>query len=168
MKTIILAGIAILAIASCSSPSNKTGSIDTMNAGDTAAKKSLAPKTGDTTALTSLCYVRTEGNKNQDSTTVQLVIKGNTVTGEMNWLPYEKDGRKGILNGTRSGDTIKAVWTFKQEGMTDTMAVNYKLDGDKLAQKPLKVNTKTGRQQTDETAGYTVIYHPTVSVRPNK
>lgn len=160
-------GMAIT-IASCSSPSNKTSGTDTIVAGDTLAKSASTPQTNNTPTISSLCFVRTEGNKNQDSTTVQLVIKGNTVTGEMNWMPYQKDGRKGILNGTIKSDTVKAVWTFKQEGMTDTMAVNYKLDGDKLTQKPLKVNTKTGRQQTDEAAGYTVVYHPTVSVRPEK
>lgn len=156
----------MLVIAACSSPSGKNHNNDTSTKVDTPLKTTLAPKPGDTSSLTSLCFIRTEGDKSQDSTTVQLVIKGNTVTGEMNWIPYEKDGRKGILNGTRSGDIIKAVWTFKQEGMTDTMAVDYKLDGDKLTQKPLKVNTKTGRQQTDEAAGYSVVYHPTVSVRP--
>lgn len=168
MKTTTLLLLATLAIAACSSPGKKTAGTDTVIAGDTIAKSASTPQTNNTPTITSLCFVRTEGNKNQDSTTVELVIKGNTVTGEMVWMPYQKDGRKGILNGTITGDQIKAVWTFKQEGMTDTMAVDYKLDGDKLAQKPLKVDSKTGRQQTDASAGYTVVYHPTVTVRPGK
>jgi hypothetical protein len=165
MKNLSLVFIAALSLAACSSPTAKTGSTDTVINGDTLAKAASTPKTNNTPTIASLCFLRMEGTKNQDSTTVELTIKGSTVTGEMHWIPAEKDGRKGVLTGTQTGNTINAMWTFKQEGMTDTMAVKFKLDGnEKLLQKPLKLNTKTGRQQTDEAAGYTVEYKPYAGV----
>jgi hypothetical protein len=160
MRIIVILSIAVLTIVSCSSPSGKTAGTDTIIAGDTLAKPASTQQTNHTPTITSLCFMRTEGTKNQDSTTIELSIKGSTVTGEMIWAPYQKDGRKGILNGTKKGDTINAVWTFKQEGITDSIRVKYKLAGNKLLQKPLKTDAKTGRQLTDEAAGYSVQYKP--------
>ena len=165
MKNIAVSLIAILAIAACTSPASKNKDAAIKNA---LVKSQSAGDTSHQAAITSLCFVHLEGTNQQDSTTVELSIKGNTVTGEMHWIPYGKDARKGILNGTRNGDTIRAVWTFKQEGMTDTMAVNFKLKVNELSQKPLKLNTKTGRQQTDEAAGYSVEYQPYSGRRPDK
>lgn len=106
----------------------------------------------------SLCFLLTEGKSNQDTTSIELVIKGNKVSGQMNWLPYQKDSRKGKLAGVIAGDTIKATWTFMQEGMPDTLGLKFKLNNNQLMQKPLKLNTKTGRDQTDVSAGYSVVY----------
>ena len=161
MKTLIfMATVTVVAAVACSSPQTNTDTKDTLAADGTKAQPTQLTHPNDTAALTSMCFVRTEGTKHQDSTTVNLVVKGEKVTGEMMWLPHEKDARKGLIEGTLSGDSIKAVWTFKQEGMTDTMALKFKLAGDKLWQRPLKLNTKTGRQQTDEAATYSVEYVP--------
>ena len=105
------------------------------------------------------CFVHTDGTAAQDTTAVHLVINANKVSGEMNWLPKEKDRRKGTLSGTLDGDKIKAVWSFMQEGQTDTMAVAFKLSSQQLAQKPFTVDAKTGRQQVDNKADYTIIYN---------
>lgn len=161
MKQITLLCAVALMAAACSSPDTKTTNSDstaTAAADGTLTETTGAPKTSDTTAITSLCFVRTEGAKNQDSTTVNLVMRGSSVTGEMMWLPAEKDRRKGVLSGTRKDDLITAVWTFKQEGMTDTIGVEFQLKKDQLLQRPLITNTKTGRQQTDKSAGYTLAY----------
>ena len=159
MKNIILGCMASLAIVSCSSNSNKTAGTDTVIAGDTLAKAKSTEQTNNTATVTSLCFLHTDGTKKQDSTSVELVIKGSEVTGLMNWLPSQKDSRKGKLNGSIKGDTIQAKWTFMQEGMEDTIGVNFRLIDDQLAQKPLKLNVKTGRQQTDEAEGYTVLFN---------
>jgi hypothetical protein len=76
----------------------------------------------------------------------------------MSWLPKEKDARKGTLTGTLKGNAIKAVWTFMQEGTKDTLNVEFQLRGNALAQKPYQYDAKTGRQQTDNKADYSVIY----------
>lgn len=104
------------------------------------------------------CFLRTEGTHEQDTTVVQFTVDGDRVEGVMNWIPDEKDSRRGILTGTISDDEIKAMWSYVQEGMDDSMIVAFKLTPQQLAQKPLKVNTATGRQETDEAADYTVMY----------
>lgn len=144
---------ACMTLASCSSPDGKQNNTDTLAATDTSAM----PKTDDNKAK-ALCFLLTEGQKQQDTTSIELVIKGDTITGVMNWMPYEKDARKGKLQGIKSGGNINATWSFMQEGMTDTIGLQFKLVNDQLSQKPLKFNAKTGRQETDGSAGYTLIY----------
>jgi hypothetical protein len=106
----------------------------------------------------SLCFLRTEGKTNQDSTSIELVIENNKVTGRMNWMPYQKDSRKGTIEGTIKGDTINAVWSFMQEGMKDTLNLKFKLNNNELLQKPLKLKVTSGREQTDESVGYALNY----------
>jgi hypothetical protein len=150
MKYLSLLCLAALAISSCSSPDSKQARTDT-------AATSLVAKPAEDTA-SALCFLLTEGQTGQDTTSIELVIEGDSVTGVMNWMPYEKDARKGKLKGIKSGDEIKATWSFMQEGMTDTIGLHFKLAGDKLTQKPLKFNEKSGRQQTDASAGYRLTY----------
>jgi hypothetical protein len=151
MKYLNLFCMASVFIASCSSNNNKTGNKDSVDAhaADTGKVTAAAP------AASSLCFLKTEG---KDTTSIELVTKDTKVTGIMNWLPYQKDSRKGTLDGTVNGDTINAVWSFMQEGMKDTLNLKFVLKNGELMQKPLKLNTKTGRGQTDETAGYTTVY----------
>jgi hypothetical protein len=158
MKAIILCCTASLAIISCSSNPNKQSKTDSTVVSDTVVKTQPAVQSNKTPAASSLCFLRTDGKNNQDSTSIELVIKGNKVSGQMNWMPYQKDSRKGKLDGIIAGDTIKATWAFMQEGMPYTLGLKFKLDKDQLTQKPLKLNTKTGRDQTDESAGYSLSY----------
>src|SRR4051794_32744902 len=113
MKYFNLLCIASLLIASCSSNSTKTENKDADK-----ADSSEVTATPVTATDTSRCFLLTEGKKNRDSTTIELAVKNNKVTGQMNWLPYQKDSRKGTLTGTAKGDTINAMWSFMQEGMT--------------------------------------------------
>ena len=152
MKYFNLLCLASLLIASCSSNSNKTENKDAGKADSTNVIANNAATD------TSRCFLLTEGKKNQDSTTIELAIKNDKVIGQMNWLPYQKDSRKGTLTGIAKGDTINAVWSFMQEGMKDTIGLKLVLNGNQLLQKPLTFDTKTGREHTNEKAGYTLIY----------
>lgn len=160
MKHIIPISLIALAAASCSSPQNNRNGGDSVSTTTTTTTDTVIKERDIPSASVhdTLSFVRTEGKTNQDSTTVTLHLKGSNITGQMKWTPYEKDSRKGTLQGTRSGDMIKATWTFMQEGMTDTLALQFELKNNQLLQKPLKLNTKTGREQTDESADYTVVY----------
>ncbi|PRD48425.1 hypothetical protein [Sphingobacterium haloxyli] len=105
------------------------------------------------------CFIRTEGTGQQDTTKVRFTINGDKVEGEMSWIPKEKDSRKGVLTGTISNNEITALWNYMQEGMRDSIRMAFKLlPNDELAQKPLTINGASGIQETDEAAGYTVIY----------
>jgi hypothetical protein len=158
INTLIIPTVIAIALAGCTSPEKKEALGDTVINNDTLAKQIEVE-------ATSMCFLRTEGKTNQDTTSIELVIKDEKVTGQMYWHPFEKDSRKGALNGTVKGDTVHAVWTFMQEGMQDTLGLQFLIKGDNLMQKPLKLNTQTGRQQTDNAAGFTLLHHPSVSLK---
>ncbi|RYU86523.1 hypothetical protein EWM62_17875 [Mucilaginibacter terrigena] len=152
MKPYTIISICALALASCTGNGNKNADTTKMAAADTADGGLTAPAQD-----MEYCFIRTEGTSNQDTTAVHLLVKAGKVTGEMQWIPKEKDARKGTLDGTITGNDIKAVWTFMQEGMKDTLSVDLQLSAQQLLQKPFKV-TGEGRQVTDGAAGYTIIY----------
>jgi len=154
MKYVNLFSIASLLIASCSSNNSKPVNKDSVTTADTGK----ITKTANSSVASSLCFLRTEGKSSQDSTSVELVIKDNKISGQMNWMPDQKDSRKGTLEGTIKGDSINAVWSFMQEGMKDTLSLKFKLSNNELSQKPLKLNVTSGRDQTDESSGYTLNY----------
>lgn len=152
MKNFIWILAASFIAVSCNSTGNKNETIVTDSS---AVNDTTIHRTPNAHAL---CFLRTEGNTNQDTTSIELVIKDNKVSGLMNWMPYQKDSRKGKLQGTIQNDSIQAVWSFMQEGMTDTINLQFKIDNNQLLQKPLKLNTKTGREQTNNSGGYTLAY----------
>ena len=154
MKLYTIISLCTLALASCAGNGNNSADTTKTAAEDTAqAGKLNAPAQN-----MEYCFIRTEGTSNQDTTAVHLVINGSKVSGDMKWVPKEKDSRKGTLLGTIQGNDIKGVWTFMQEGMTDSLAVEFKLSAQQLAQKPSVYDQKTGREQLNESADYTLIY----------
>lgn len=107
------------------------------------------------------CFIPTADDQQQDSAYVQLVIRGETVSGTYNHLPYEKDARRGTVLGIIDNDTLDLVWTYKQEGIRDTMRVVFLLKGEKLLRRALAVDSLTGRQFTLDTGDFSEIYEPT-------
>jgi len=106
------------------------------------------------------CFLRTEGTQQQDSSYIQLAIRKETVSGVYNVIPAEKDARRGTVLGTAEDGVLDLVWTFTQEGMQDTLRVVFALKDEKLMQKPLSVDTQTGRQITRDTSTFSVMYEP--------
>jgi len=148
--------ICALALASCAGSSQKGA--DTVKTDSSQVDTAVASNLSTPAQNMEYCFVRTEGTSAQDTTAVHLVINGGKVSGDMKWIPKEKDSRKGTLAGTIEGNDIKAVWSFMQEGMTDTLAVEFKLSSQQLAQKPSVYNKQNGREQLNKSADYTLIY----------
>lgn len=120
MKKISL--IALLALAACQS--NKTETTDsTTVVADTVAAATAQP------ASEALCFELKDG---QDVTAVKLVINGDEVSGEMQWLPWEKDGAIGTLKGKVVDGEIVADYNYEIEGSSQSEEKIFKLDGDKL------------------------------------
>lgn len=114
------------------------------------------------------CFLRLEGTQQQDSSYIQLVVRNETVSGVYNVIPHEKDARRGTVLGELNDEVFDLVWTFTQEGLQDTLRVVFALRNGKLVQKPLSVDTLTGRQVTRDTSGFSDVYEPVDCVATNE
>lgn len=152
MKYLPLTLIA-LCLAACSSPQKKANNADTIKKDTTVAKNVKAP------AISSYTFLHHNG---KDTTRVEFTLINNYVQGLMDWFPNDgTQGHDGVIEGRLKNDTIHAVWGYAVGRQKDTMKVEFLLkDSADLRQKPLIANTKTGRLQTDEKAGYTILYKP--------
>lgn len=144
--------------ASCSGNRNNNAD-DSSSAGGSHKDTVIANEADAPPVNMQYCFYHTDGTKAQDTTSVNILINGDKVTGKMNWQPKEKDKRSGTLTGKLNGNAIKAVWVSMQEGVKDSLDVEFQLRGNALAQKPYLYNSKTGKQQTNSKADYSVIYN---------
>ena len=142
--------LSIIILTACNNNQESTSSADSAS---TLSNNNSSPK-----EQTELCFQRVEGNTNQDTSTIHLVFESERVIGSFNHVPYEKDSRKGTLSGTRNGDMIKAVWSFMQEGMNDTLSVEFKLSENELYQKTFGIDQQTGRQKLTDTSTFSIRY----------
>ncbi len=120
-----LALIIFVALTACQSKKTETEMTDTtsvMSADTVATATKLS--TDET-----LCFELKEG---KDITTVKLIIKGDEITGEMNWTPWEKDGAVGTLKGKKVGNEIVVDYDYMIEGSNQSEEKIFKIDGDKL------------------------------------
>lgn len=72
-----------------------------------------------------------EQGKMKDVTFLQLTVNGAQVVGKYDWLPAEKDQRKGVLSGTISNQVITAKYTFTQEGQKEECTLKITLLKDR-------------------------------------
>jgi hypothetical protein len=70
---------------------------------------------------------------NKDTTRVSIQIDGDRITGDMVWLPYQKDKRVGTLMGTKNANgELELTYNFMQEGMSQTEIKIMKIENDIL------------------------------------
>lgn len=69
----------------------------------------------------------------RDTTTLQLILKGDQATGLLMIRPFEKDQARGPFTGKRTGNTIQADWQRAGEGVTETYALSLTLAGDTIS-----------------------------------
>lgn len=117
MKTSIVAAALFIVIISACTNENKS-----KQAGDTA--EVIAVDTTFTAThpkkSSSDCYVYT---KNRDTASLRINIKGEELTGELDYKLFEKDSNKGKIAGEMKGDTIIAEYIFDSEGMRSVREV---------------------------------------------
>lgn len=109
---------------------------------------------------TTLCYLRVQGTEAEDSTYLHLDIHQDTVSGLMNWIPAEKDARKGFLYGMHRQDTLELFWVFLQEGREDTLRTRFLLKNKRLYQQAYAVDPATGAQYTPDSGSFTLEFLP--------
>ncbi|MCC9169194.1 hypothetical protein [Pontibacter harenae] len=105
-----------------------------------------------------MCFWQVSGGQKQDTAWVRLNIADTKVTGAYWLLPYEKDSRRGTLNGLRKGDVVYATWTFMQEGQSDSLPVQFRITSNHLQLKPYSYNAATGLAFLADSAQFTLVY----------
>ena len=127
--TFILASLTILF--ACNSKPNVTENTTT-----------IKPVASVGSSVDTICYLKTEG---PDSTKVRLIFKGDSITGNMEWLPSEKDGAIGTLAGKRRGDSVYVDYNFVIEGDNEIESKIFVLKNDKLVELSGELEDKNGK-----------------------
>lgn len=153
MKRLMILFAATLSMAACTSQPGKTTDL-----ADTTIADNTAVDEGDEPVLQTMCFQKLAGTSNQDTTSLKLIVDGNKVSGDFGHYPKEKDRRVGKINATKDGELIKGTWVYMQEGMKDTLQVEFKLNGNKLIQKNYTINSKTGREVFSEASVFNIEF----------
>lgn len=110
----ILALATLLLVAGCSE------SAETAKPGESIAEASVSPEKPEA-ALADGAYCfrnATTGDGVTDVAELLFTVTGDRAAGDYNWLPQEKDQRRGKFTGPISGNRIAASYKFSQEGQT--------------------------------------------------
>ena len=76
------------------------------------------------------CFVK---HFKQDVTTINLVLAGTKVSGDMRWAPYQKDGTVGTLAGEKlPNGELQLVYDYMIEGNQQTETKIMKMESDVL------------------------------------
>lgn len=154
MKRLMILLAATLSIASCTSKPNKSEDLT-----DSKTAVSMSGESSTESESQTLCFQKLAGTANQDTTSLKLVFNGDQVSGDFANYPKEKDKRVGKITATKKDDLIKGVWIYMQEGMNDTLQVEFKLSGDKLVQKNYTIDPKTGRDVFSEASVFNIEFN---------
>lgn len=118
MRIVFSILVAVLLCVSCKNPKNEEISSENVEV-----------------ATEQLCfrneYPFPDSTENIDVINLDLQIKGDSVTGNYNWLPALTDQRNGTLEGTIQNKTINATYRYMQEGVEDTAEITIVLKDDK-------------------------------------
>ena len=153
MKRSVILLAATLSIAACTSKPDK---FKDLTDSKTAVPIPVESSTGPVSQR--LCFQKLAGKANQDTTNLSLLINGDLVSGDFANYPKEKDKRVGKITASKKDDLIKGVWIYMQEGMNDTLQVEFKLSGDKLVQKNYSIDPKTGREVFSEASVFNIEF----------
>ncbi|HRI00800.1 MAG TPA: hypothetical protein PK006_07110 [Saprospiraceae bacterium] len=96
------------------------------------------------------CFLKADG---KDTTYIVLYIKGDTVTGTMEWNPYESHGASGTLSGVKDANgELKLLYDYEIEGNRQYEAKLFKLYGQYLIGKvgPLKESARENTLELED------------------
>ncbi len=113
-----------MALAACQSKKTETASTDSTTVSADTVATATAPVAEET-----ICY---EFRFKKDVTSVKLVMKGDSVTGEMSELIWEKDSATGTLKGKKVGNDLIVDYDYVIEGSNQVEERILRMDGDKL------------------------------------
>lgn len=154
MKRIFIIFTAVFSITACTANlSNEGKKADTVLSSGTSGN-----------SQETLCFQKLSGTSNQDTARIKLTFEADQVSGDFSNIPFEKDSRIGTIRAKMDGDLIKGLWIYMQEGMSDTLEVEFKLMDKKLVQKNYTIDAGTGREVISEASVFNIEF-PQVECR---
>jgi hypothetical protein len=127
MKIYVLLLMTILVMVGCHNAKTPAS-----NQPDSLVKSDSLAKTADTNGpVEKLCFQNVHPYKNPppgyekaaDYDQLKITIEGNRAYGIYNWLPYEKDARRGSFVGTIKNNVITATYVYTQEEIYTGIAI---------------------------------------------
>ena len=130
MKKLIFT-VAIVALLVSLNACNKTLKTETTTTTvDTIAVSKMATEVSPSGTEGTFCFLKAE---NKDSTKVTLTIAGNDVKGKMVWNPYQKDGARGTLTGTKNASgEFELMYNYMIEGNNQSETKVMKIENGEL------------------------------------
>jgi len=134
MKIYVLLLMTVLVMFGC----NDAKSSGSDKQSSPAKTDSLARVTDSGVTTEKLCFENVHPYKNPppgyeqaaDYDQLKITIKGKKVFGIWNWLPYEKDSRKGSFVGTIENNRITATYVYVQEEIYEGIEIEILLMKD--------------------------------------
>lgn len=150
MKRLIILFLAASSFAACTTQPDKISNIsDTANTPGGEVDDQI---------VKTMCFQKLAGKANQDTTSLKLIIEGEQVSGDFGHYPKEKDRRVGKITARKDGELIKGVWIYMQEGISDTLQIEFKLVDEKLVQKNYTVDANTGREVFSDASVFNIEF----------
>lgn len=134
MKTYVVLMLAILVMMGC----NGAKTPDAEKPGSVVKTDSLTEVNAAGVEIQKLCFTNVHPYKNPppgyeqaaDYDQLKITITGKKVYGIFNWLPYEKDSRKGSFVGTIANNRITATYVYVQEEIYEGIEIEIILTAD--------------------------------------
>ena len=122
LSILLSGGLLFTACQSKKATDDKTTAESAATATTSIASDTMATSTGPVAAPTAtdgeMCFFKA---LNRDTTTVSLTVTGDKVTGSMVWNPYQKDGARGTLAGTKKANgELDLMYSYTIEGSQQT------------------------------------------------
>ena len=129
MKTNIIAGLALCALAACTS--NETKQTDVVITDTIATTTTVDKKDTPTMADIYNCYGYTNA---KDTVMLHVMNTGNNVIGDAEFKYAGKDKNTGTLTGEMKGDTLLANYKFMSEGKESMRQVAFLKKGESFSE----------------------------------
>ncbi|OWY24532.1 hypothetical protein C7N43_19470 [Sphingobacteriales bacterium UPWRP_1] len=139
MKKTFFISALLLALAACQTPAPD----NSQQAPATQVTENTSPTPPPAAPATdTLCF---ETKSGKDVFSLQLIINGNSVSGNLDYKYYQKDGAYGTLSGTIENNLIVADYAYTIEGSEQTEVVEFKLENGKISRKRGELAEKDGK-----------------------
>ncbi len=106
-----------------------------------------------------LCFLQTTG---KDSSHIEIYFSGAEFSGIYDWIPFEKDARRGTVQGTLKpkgkNRLLKGTWTYMQEGMKQELPFEALVSEQTLQQRDYDVDSQTRNQVLSADETYPLAY----------